>query len=353
MDTISYDNFIASFTDMAYKEDIPIVGSFELTPFCNFTCKMCYVYLQRTNVKQRILSGHDWIGIMNEAIENGMLNAILTGGEAMTHPDFWDIYMYLVSYGIIIRLKTNGLLLTKENIQKFSKYPPYIIDVSLYGCDSKSYLEVTNVDAYEIVVKNIRMAIEAGLQLRIMITPSKFMIPWIEQILMLAKSFGTQVIINDILIEPNKETKRKKADFDLDGKQINKIVQLKRNLQPSINSSTKEEDSCDVFVKRSHIPQKGLYCNGGRTSFAINWDGTMSPCLCFPRDIVCAHPFKDGFNFAWNEINFAVKNYVVPEKCSLCNINNKCHYCPTQHGELASKNLCDSSVCAYWHKVYE
>ena len=116
METISYKKFITQLTDKAYRADVPLNGSFELTPLCNLDCKMCYVHLQDPSVRHRMLSGKQWIGLMEQAISKGMMTALLTGGEAMTHPDFWEIYMYLINQGISIRLKTNGLLKTEENV---------------------------------------------------------------------------------------------------------------------------------------------------------------------------------------------------------------------------------------------
>lgn len=353
MNTISYDKFIMSLTNKAYNNDVPINGSFELTPFCNFNCKMCYVHLEKKMAEHLIYSGKQWIKIMKEAIDSGMIYALLTGGEAMMHPDFWSIYMFLINQGILVRIKSNGLLLTDENIKKFITYSPCQIDVSLYGCDSQSYLTITGVDAYKKVIENIQKAITAGLRIRIMITPSIFMRPWTKQIFELAKSFGTQVIVNDLLIEPNKNTGRKKSDFDLDEIEINKILKLKRELFPVEIKSNDEEDILTDIKKRAHIPEKGLYCNGGRTAFAINWDGTMGPCLSFPRNIICAHPFKDGFSHSWEEVNRGIKKFIIPQKCHSCEINTKCHYCPVQHSKVVSENLCDSSVCAYWHNKFK
>lgn len=36
----------------AAKTDVPITGSFELTPLCNLNCKMCYVRMNRTEQKK-------------------------------------------------------------------------------------------------------------------------------------------------------------------------------------------------------------------------------------------------------------------------------------------------------------
>ena len=137
-----------------------------------------------------MLSGEQWISLIRQAIDEGMMEALLTGGEAMTHPAFWDIYMYLINHGIVTRVKTNGLLLNEEAISRFKQYSPCQIDISLYGCDSELYVAVTGVDAYRQVVMHIRLAVEAGLKIRIMVTPSSYMSPWTERVMELAKSFG-------------------------------------------------------------------------------------------------------------------------------------------------------------------
>ena len=354
METISYKKFIAQLTDKAYREDVPLNGSFELTPLCNLDCKMCYVHLQDSSVRHQMLSGKQWIGLMEQAISKGMMTAMLTGGEAMTHPDFWEIYMYLINQGIHIRLKTNGLLLTEENVARLVEYEPYMVDVSLYGCNSESYLAVTGRDAYQQVVDNIRRAIAAGLQLRIMITPSGYMSPWTEQVMELAKTFGVQVVVNSILLDPNENTDRHKEDFDLTEAENDRILQKRAELFPPKYMSPEEEaDIYGAIEKRPDVQEKGLYCNGGRTAFAINWDGTMGPCPDFPLAIINARPLSDGFVQAWQEVNQGVKNYAVPQKCHSCKLNTQCHFCPKQHSKVAALHLCDASICAYWANVYK
>lgn len=39
------DPFYKSVWKKAFEDGIPISGTFELTPRCNFDCKMCYVHL--------------------------------------------------------------------------------------------------------------------------------------------------------------------------------------------------------------------------------------------------------------------------------------------------------------------
>ncbi len=354
MKTINYNKFINEAMKNARETDTPISGSFELTPLCNLDCKMCYVHLTDPTVKARMLSGDEWIALMDQAIDHGMINALLTGGECLTHPDFVKIYMYLIEQGVSVRVKTNGILLNRDMINLFTEYPPYVVDVSLYGCDGESYTAVTGHDVFETVTTNVRAAIAAGLHVQLKITPSAYMLPWVDRIMEYAKTFGAEdVNVNAMLMEANPDTDRRMEDFGMSLEENARIHRKQREMFPRAPKTQTEEEAefmGEIPEKEPHILPSGLYCNGGRTSFAVNWDGTMGPCLDFPRDVICTDVKDIGFERAWREINRGVKDYMVPEECHTCTHNTKCHYCPTQHKSLAAQHRCVAASCD-WRKL--
>lgn len=347
METIKHEDFVNLLTKYNRENDIPGVGLFELTPLCNLDCKMCYVHLQDSSLKEMLLPGNQWIFLMKEAIEHGMTRAILSGGEAMTHPDFLDIYMFLINNGVEVQVKTNGILLDGERLEVFKKYPPIMIDVSLYGCDSESYLAVTGVDASERVVSNIKTAIDSKLHVSIVVTPSEYMMPWVESVMRLADSFQVSVTITDFLINPNDNTGRNKEAYDLSIRQYEQIDRLQNEIFDPKDLEKDDYEQDEDAEKEVPAKERGLGCLGGRGLFAINWDGTMSPCVSFPREIVLAAPLKTGFDMAWKKINEAVKQYELPKKCRDCSISRRCNFCPVKHSKTAHLHQCDEAVCEY------
>lgn len=315
---------------------------------------MCYVHLTDPSARERMLSGDEWIDLMEQAIERGMMIALLTGGECLTYPDFKKIYKYLIEQGISVRLKSNGILLNSDMTDLFTEYPPYMLDVSLYGCDNESYRAVTGHDVFETVTANIRASIEAGLHVRLMVPPSVYTLPWADRIMEYAKTFGAdEVIVNAMLTEANPDTGRKMESFGLSLEENARIFRKRLELFPWEPKTQIEEEAelmGEIPEDEPHILPKGLYCNGGRTTFTINWDGTMGPCINFPRNVICADVKKNDFEKAWQEINQGVKDYDVPEACHACSYNTKCHYCPGQHMGVASRHLFDSAVCD-WRKL--
>ena len=118
---------------------IPISGTFELTPLCNFACRMCYVRKTPEQVKAHdrpMLTYDDWLRIAREGREQGMLFLLLTGGEPLLWPRFWELYEKLVDMGMLVAINTNGSLIDDEAIERFKRRPPRRVNITLYGgCD--------------------------------------------------------------------------------------------------------------------------------------------------------------------------------------------------------------------------
>lgn len=106
---------------------VPLSGTFELSPVCNFSCRMCYVRKTAKEVQEsprKILTLDDWRRIAKEAREAGLLYLLLTGGEPFLWPDFWTLYDELIDMGFLISINTNGSLIDDEAIAHLKRRPP-------------------------------------------------------------------------------------------------------------------------------------------------------------------------------------------------------------------------------------
>ena len=71
----------------------PANGAFELTSRCNLACRMCYVRhpAGEAAVQQRELTAAAWLSFAQEAVDQGMVFLLLTGGEPFLRPDFFEL----------------------------------------------------------------------------------------------------------------------------------------------------------------------------------------------------------------------------------------------------------------------
>ena len=156
------------------RNGIPSYGILELTPLCNFSCKMCYVHLAKEQMQERpLLTVEQWKDIIHQAWEAGMIRATLTGGECLTYPGFKEIYLYIQSLGCEISVLTNGALMNDEWIRFFQENQPKSIQITLYGENEEVYERVTGQRAFSTVKNNINRAAEANLPFFLSVTPSR------------------------------------------------------------------------------------------------------------------------------------------------------------------------------------
>lgn len=164
------DDYLSQMSLWAKANGVPLNLTFELTPFCNFSCVMCYVRLtkEQAAAQGRMMNAEQWLGIARQAKEMGALNICLTGGEPMTHPQFWEIYSQLNKMGFIISLLSNGYLIDEDAISKFRQYgAPASIKLTLYGASDETYRRTCNSpDGFTKISKAVELIKAEGFPLK-------------------------------------------------------------------------------------------------------------------------------------------------------------------------------------------
>ena len=118
--------------DRAARTHTPIYGGFELTPYCNLTCRMCYIRALKPSLP--VQDAQTWLSFGRQAAKAGTLVIQLTGGEPMLHPQFREIYSGLKAMGMIITMNTNATLIDESMADFLAANMPRRVNVSLYAC---------------------------------------------------------------------------------------------------------------------------------------------------------------------------------------------------------------------------
>ena len=328
----------------ARKKGVPVHGQFELTPLCNFSCKMCYVHLETQQLKGRpLLSVDIWKDLMRQACEGGMIRASITGGECLTYPGFNDLFEYLQNLGCGVSVLTNGFLLNNEQIRFFKTHRPERIQITLYGSNNESYERVTGRRAFQTVVQNVKNAIDADLPITMNVTPNKYLGEEVFETIRLAKSFGTQIRVNSSIFSPFEETGRSGQSDDPGAEMYVRIYQMIQEMD-GIETKEIEPSKLPAAGGPNHeTAECGLRCGGGRSSFVINWQGQMSPCA--RMYMIYADPLKDGFADAWKKINHEANNWPRVPECIDCAYDSICNNCAANMLEYAKPGEQPIALC--------
>ncbi len=344
---VFYDWAMRMYLDSRARENsIPLKGVFELTPFCNLDCKMCYVHLNSSQLSNKpILKAEELEKIICEAVDAGMMYATLTGGECLTYPEFERIYLFLQKHSVQISVLTNGILLDEEKINFFKKNPPLSIQVTLYGASEEMYERVTGKRCFELVMNNLKKANEALLPLNITVTPNPYLTKnETEEVIKLAASFGTTFRVNSALITPREQTQRKDGFKDLDVDDYIDFFKLELLLKGQLPPAECAVDLPPEGGELTQTAPKGLRCGGGRSTFNIRWDGKAVPCNRLTD--ICADPLAEGFVSAWNKINSQVKEYILPIECEGCAYRYAARGCAAAHSD-APKGHASPEECKW------
>ena len=333
-------------TFRARASDIPISGSFELTPLCNLDCRMCYVHLHPEQMQgAALLPAKTWISLMRQAIDAGMLYARLTGGECLTYPDFQAVYLFLQEQGVETTLLTNGVLLNSRWISFFRAHPPAGIQITLYGASEAAYARVTGRRVFAKVYGAICSLREAGFPLTVGITPNAYMDDG-EDMVRLLHDLGVPCRINSGLMAPRPETGRRKADSPVEA--YIRLIKLQKELEGAVDWASCEEASLPRPGGDGGSAQ-GVRCGAGRNSFCITWDGLLRPCNTFPA--IAQSVLELPFKAAWRQINAQVKEFPLPVECQGCAYASHCKHCAAEHASDAPIGHASPAICDWMRRM--
>ena len=128
-----------------------------LTDGCNSRCVTCDIWkLPRRNMPLKSAEK-----LASEFRALGVRRVILSGGEAMQHPEWPRIAQMFRSAGAKVELLTNGLLLKKQAQDVIENIDELI--VSLDGGIPETYQAIRGVDGFEVIVSGMRKCADAGI----------------------------------------------------------------------------------------------------------------------------------------------------------------------------------------------
>lgn len=321
----------------ASRKGIPLNGTFELTPVCNMSCRMCYVRMtkEQQEAVHPLRTAEEWLMLGREARDKGMLYLLLTGGEPFLRPDFRDILSGLHQMGLVITINSNGTMIDEKTVIWLKETPPVRINITLYGASDETYGKLCgNAKGFTQVTEAICLLKEAGISVKIncSLTPYNaedleeiFAFCQKEQLIIQATSYMFPPLRRDLgMVGKNDRFTPKQAAYY--SAKIEKLMNGEEAYLKRMEQNKLKELPSDTGENCTETEGEGIRCRAGKCSFWVTWDGRFMPCGMFPGENA-PDVFETGFDYAWKHAKAEAEAIRLPAECKSCELKNQCRAC--------------------------
>ena len=322
---MGWDGFHRAMWLQARRERVPLTGTLELTPLCNFRCRMCYVRLDASDAAARggIHAADEWLALAREAMTLGTYRVTLTGGEVLTRPDFEEIYRGLVEMGLVVHILTNGSLVDGRTLALFRELPPAMLRVTLYGASNATYERLCGApDGFDRTMGSIRALRDAGVPVSLAFTQTRENVGDLREVLDIAEGLRVSIGVSTHLFPAVRGATSEARALRVPAAEQPRPDRPYDNLRqdPTVRRPGEQELADD--------PAGALFarCKSFRSSFVVEWNGQMETCSFMSS---CgANAFEEGFSAAWSSLQEGLDRLSLPKECRACELASRCPICP-------------------------
>ena len=303
---------LASVQERTAQRCVPFSAAWELTYRCNLACRHCYVLQPPTADGE--LTTAECMDALEQLAEAGFFFLILTGGEVLTRPDFFELAAEARRLTFALRIMTNGTLVDASVADGLAGLSPCSVDISLYGRPA-AHDAITRVPgSQERALGAIRLLRERGLFVRVKSPMMRSNIGEYEHLRETAREFGCGFVFDSTVCPADDGGQGPLAErLDLQG-----VMELYR----------RAGGGKPMPKGGNHVHGEPI-CNAGRNTARIKPDGQVTPCIAIRESIGSLR--RRRLVEIWSSIGFKKYRTMTPEKlpeCVECRIRDFCVRCP-------------------------
>jgi radical SAM protein with 4Fe4S-binding SPASM domain len=336
---LNNEEYLKRFNETVIDSRIPLSGSIDLTQRCNLRCIHCY-HGEHQRREQKELTTKETCSLIDQITDAGCLYLLITGGEPTLRKDFPEIYSHARKKGLIITVFTNGTLISDEVIILFKEFPPYEVEISVYGATASTYEKISGVPgSYAQCITGVRKLLKGGIHLRLKTILMNVNSHEFFGMRKMAEEFGVKFRFDAALF----------PRFGGDKTPLSYRVSPEEAVEKEF-SDEENITQWKKFYKKmqgSTLADSMYHCGAGRASFHIDPYGNLTPCLMTTN---ISYNMRDsGFLDGWNDSISAISHKKTRgdlNNCNQCEKIHLCGYCPAffalENGEehVRSEYIC-------------
>lgn len=322
---------------LSAKKRVPITGAFELTPLCNFRCKMCYIRKSADEVQKMggLMPVDFWIDVAEQAKEAGTLSPLLTGGETFLYPQIRELYQAMYKMGMEISINSNGSCITEDTVKWLKEMPPSRINITLYGGSNETYGKLcADPNGLDKVRRGVDLLAENNIRFKFNCSLMPDNAGELKAMIDLAGTYNMGLKVAAYMFPPIRRigentvfsqrlTPRECAYYTV----LSDWYQLPPDQfgGTARNALRYRELTPEIIKKAGEGEGKPMGCLAGRCSYWVDWRGNLSGCGMF--DYPQVNLADTSFINAWQQIVEWTDNARYSPYCGNCVNKNVCAIC--------------------------
>jgi radical SAM protein with 4Fe4S-binding SPASM domain len=234
------------------------------------------------------MSTRELLAVIDELARRKILYLSISGGEPLTHPDFFEIVDAIVQRPLHWQLDTNATLVTREIAARLKRLPrrPFI-SVSLDGMTPETYERIRGPGSFMKTITGIAMLKAAGLRVRPFTVLSRLNYRELPEIVEFVQSLG----IKSLNVTPPSSCGRAQQH-------VQEMTLRATELREALETTLRIEENNPRFFTGPWAHMLRFYrrlkagspmipkgadgtfrnCGAGWSSLTISCDGAVVPC---------------------------------------------------------------------------
>jgi len=340
------DRFQEDVVQKAMRDFIPLTAHLSITEQCDLDCSHCYLPSRRSRHR---LTLHETRDLLVQLREAGTLFVILSGGECLLHPDFFEMARAVRDTGLALRVYSNGNNIDHDKASRIAGLHPVSVDISLYGSTAEGHESITRVKgSFGRTVRAIRDLTDMGVRVHVKTPIMKQNMADLQGIKGLAKDMGAELRESPYIFGPGGDD-RSCESIRCNAGDMKTMLSILDGWRPDGAARVQAEKKAALSREERYRQRT---CGAGCSYVSIDCNGDVLPCPMF-RDSA-GNVRQARFNDIWRDAPMfqelrTVRVGDLPE-CRDCDSYPWCSRCVASvHSSTGGFLMPDEQACELAH----
>ncbi len=307
----------------------PLMCQVEITTACSHRCLHCYNFWRDENnlakSKDRTLTADEARVVVQKLVNAKVFDITFTGGEPLIAFDtLVSCIRQAQDGGVGVHLNSNLLLLTVDRAEELRRSGLKGVVTSIMGPDAETYNTIAqNSHAFDRVVRNIRIAQDAGLNIVANMVVTRLNLSQVKETARFVYSLGIRKFSATKASSPGSC-----SDFSPYALTVDEFRNYLRDLSEVGAELGIKVDAleayplCGVKDLGIHRFAKNRRCMAGINSLTVGSNGLVRPCSHF--DTSYGDLLIEDLYTVWGRMSEWRAGAFLPKGCKLCKLLGVC-----------------------------